>query len=53
MGDEVSKALNPSQQVVQIVQDELIGILGGEARKAHILQKPTDGFDARRSSGFG
>ena len=33
MGDEVSKALNPSQQIVQIVQDELIGILGGEARK--------------------
>jgi signal recognition particle subunit SRP54 len=33
LGDEVSKALNPSQQVVQIVNDELITILGGEARR--------------------
>jgi signal recognition particle subunit SRP54 len=29
LGDEVSKALNPAQQVVQIVNDELITILGG------------------------
>ena len=40
MGDEVSKALNPSQQVVQIVQDELIGILGGEARKLTFSKNP-------------
>ena len=33
LGDEVSKALNPAQQVVQIVNDELVGILGGEARR--------------------
>ena len=33
LGDEVSKALNPAQQVVQIVNDELVAILGGEARK--------------------
>ena len=33
LGDEVSKALNPAQQVVQIVNDELIQILGGEARR--------------------
>ncbi len=33
LGDEVSKALNPAQQVVQIVNDELKAILGGEARK--------------------
>ena len=33
LGDEVSKALNPAQQVVQIVNDELIAILGGEARR--------------------
>ncbi|MFM7014510.1 MAG: signal recognition particle protein [Actinomycetota bacterium] len=33
LGDEVSKALNPAQQVVAIVQEELIGILGGEPRK--------------------
>jgi signal recognition particle subunit SRP54 len=33
LGDEVSASLNPAQQVVQIVNDELIQILGGEARK--------------------
>ena len=33
LGDEVSKALNPAQQVVQIVNDELVKILGGEQRK--------------------
>ncbi|MFM6966029.1 MAG: signal recognition particle receptor subunit alpha, partial [Rhodoluna sp.] len=29
LGDEVSKALNPAQQVVQIVNEELVTILGG------------------------
>ena len=29
-GAEVSSALNPAQQVVKIVNEELIGILGGE-----------------------
>lgn len=33
LGDEVSKALNPAQQVVQIVNEELVNILGGEQRK--------------------
>lgn len=33
LGDEVSKALNPAQQVVQIVQEELVEILGGSQRK--------------------
>jgi signal recognition particle subunit SRP54 len=33
LGDEVSSALNPAQQVVQIVNDELISILGSEPRK--------------------
>lgn len=33
LGDEVNKALNPAQQVVQIVNDELVAILGGEARR--------------------
>ena len=26
---EVSKALNPSQQIIKVVNEELIGILGG------------------------
>ncbi|GAA4103590.1 signal recognition particle protein [Nocardioides kongjuensis] len=32
-GEEVSGALNPAQQVVKIVNDELIEILGGETRR--------------------
>lgn len=30
LGDEVNRALNPAQQVVKIVNDELVRILGGE-----------------------
>ncbi|MFC7218237.1 signal recognition particle protein [Streptomyces polyrhachis] len=33
LGAEVSKALNPAQQVVKIVNDELVTILGGETRR--------------------
>jgi len=40
LGDEVSKALNPAQQVVQIVNDELVAILGGEARKLRFAKNP-------------
>jgi signal recognition particle subunit SRP54 len=32
-GAEVSEALNPAQQVIKIVNEELISILGGEARR--------------------
>ncbi|MGW1837341.1 signal recognition particle protein [Streptomyces sp. BBFR2] len=32
-GSEVSQALNPAQQVIKIVNEELIGILGGETRR--------------------
>ncbi|GAA3536482.1 signal recognition particle protein [Nocardioides daeguensis] len=32
-GEEVSGALNPAQQVVKIVNDELVEILGGETRR--------------------
>ncbi len=40
LGDEVSKALNPAQQVVQIVNEELVAILGGEQRKLAFAKKP-------------
>ncbi|MEW1698594.1 signal recognition particle protein [Streptomyces sp. NPDC093249] len=33
LGAEVSKALNPSQQVIKIVNEELVAILGGETRR--------------------
>ncbi len=40
LGDEVSKALNPAQQVVQIVNEELVAILGGEQRKLAFAKNP-------------
>src|SRR3954471_7144945 len=41
-GAEVSQALNPAQQVIKIVNEELIGILGGETRRIrYAKQSPT------------
>jgi signal recognition particle subunit SRP54 len=40
LGDEVLKALNPAQQVVQIVNSELVQILGGETRKLQLAKTP-------------
>ncbi len=40
LGDEVSKALNPAQQVVQIVNEELVQILGGQQRKLSFAKNP-------------
>lgn len=40
LGDEVSKALNPAQQVVQIVNDELVKVLGGGDRKLNLAKNP-------------
>jgi len=39
-GAEVSGALNPAQQVVKIVNDELINILGGETRRLRLAKEP-------------
>ena len=50
-GSEVSGALNPAQQVVKIVNDELVGILGGETRQLVLRQDPADGHHAGRSAG--
>ena len=39
-GEEVSKALNPAQQVIKIVNEELITILGGETRRLQFAKTP-------------
>jgi signal recognition particle subunit SRP54 len=39
-GAEVSGALNPAQQVVKIVNDELVTILGGETRRIALAKEP-------------
>jgi signal recognition particle subunit SRP54 len=40
LGDEVNRALNPAQQVVQIVNEELVGILGGQQRRLQFAKNP-------------
>ena len=50
-GAEVSQALNPAQQVIKIVNEELVEILGGETRDAHARQDPADRDHARRPAG--
>ena len=40
LGAEVSEALNPAQQVVKIVNEELVGILGGETRSIRFAKQP-------------
>jgi signal recognition particle subunit SRP54 len=40
MGSEVSKALNPAQQVVQIVMEELETTLGGTGRRLELAKNP-------------
>jgi signal recognition particle subunit SRP54 len=39
-GEEVSGALNPAQQVIKIVHEELVGILGGETRRLRFAKVP-------------
>ena len=40
VGAEVSQALNPAQQVVQIVHDELVAVLGGQTRRLEFAKNP-------------
>jgi signal recognition particle subunit SRP54 len=40
LGAEVSQALNPAQQIVKIVNEELIGILGGDTRLIRFAKQP-------------
>src|SRR4051795_154088 len=39
-GEEVSQALTPAQQVVKIVNEELVAILGGETRRLRYAKNP-------------
>ena len=38
--EDLSKSLNPAQQIVKIVNDELVTILGGETRVLRFAKKP-------------
>jgi signal recognition particle subunit SRP54 len=39
-GEEVSQALNPAQQIIKIVNEELVTILGGETRRMRFAKTP-------------
>jgi signal recognition particle subunit SRP54 len=39
-GEEVSRALNPAQQVISIVNEELVAVLGGETRRLRFAKQP-------------
>jgi signal recognition particle subunit SRP54 len=39
-GEEVSRALNPAQQVIKIVDEELVQILGGDTRRLQYAKQP-------------
>jgi signal recognition particle subunit SRP54 len=39
-GEEVSRALNPAQQVIAIVNEELVNVLGGETRRIRLAKQP-------------
>jgi signal recognition particle subunit SRP54 len=39
-GAEVSGALNPAQQVIKVVNEELVTILGGETRRLNLAKNP-------------
>ncbi|HVT21085.1 MAG TPA: signal recognition particle protein [Mycobacteriales bacterium] len=39
-GEAVSQALNPAQQVIKIVNEELVAILGGETRQLALAKTP-------------
>lgn len=40
LGAEVNAALNPAQQIVKIVNEELVAILGGETRRIRLAKNP-------------
>ncbi|MCT2153490.1 signal recognition particle protein [Corynebacterium sanguinis] len=40
LGADVSEALNPAQQVIKIVDEELTNILGGETRRLNLAKTP-------------
>ena len=53
IGAELSKSLTPGQQVIKIVHDELVAILGRRAAQGHLRLPAADGRAARRLAGLG
>ena len=52
MGQEVLTALSPSQQVIKIVRDELVKILGSHESKLRFANEPPSVYHDRRPAGL-
>ena len=52
IGSDVLESLTPGQQIVKIVNDELVALLGGEQRKIQLPAAPADGDHAGRPPGL-
>ena len=53
LGADMIGKLNPGQQVVKIVSDELTELMGGAAARAVVLAAPADGDPDGRAAGLG
>ena len=53
VGTEVLKSIDPGQQIVKIVHDELVALLGGQAVPARSSRQNPHGLHDLRPSGFG
>ncbi len=52
LGADVLKSLTPGQQVVKIVKDEMVELLGGEESKINFTPNPPTVIMLVRTSGF-
>ena len=52
LGQDVLKSLTPGQQVVKIVKDELVELLGGVESKSKLYTKSSNNNNASRSTRF-
>ena len=46
LGESVMKTLDPTEQIVKIVYDELVGLMGPVDHSLHLKSQPTDGKKA-------
>ena len=53
MGSDVLTALSPAQQVVKIVRDEMVKMLGTHQAKLRTGERASERHDDRRAAGVG
>ena len=53
LGQEVLTSFSPTEQVVKIVKDELVSLLGGKEARPPFFERSAVAFLDRRPSGLG